>query len=153
MGIAAEPHLIRRAIREAECHMEFMELAPFPQDLEEAWGIGDRRDVLLDATFAYSLLAFRRLDEFLKGGRHPDDLSATETGVDVSYVLGDFQALLNPDERTFIDKNVAHLTGSGLVGADYFDEEWFANLEAKRPILERLSEEAARLAKCGAHDA
>jgi len=54
----------------------------------------------------------RKLDDFLGGVKpKPDDLIATDFGIDVPVVLGDVgEKFLTTDERNDINKGVAHLT-------------------------------------------
>lgn len=136
---------IRRAIRDANCFDEFAELVPFPEDLEDAWAISDRREQLLAATFVYSLIALRRLHEFLAGGHRSDDLSAEATGINIEYVLSGAVGLLSTDEKTFIDKQCAHLTSHGLADFVECESGWLEWPKSKSGFLKRLSVEVARL--------
>ncbi|GGD29399.1 hypothetical protein [Sinisalibacter lacisalsi] len=133
---------VRRTIREVTAYAEFVELAPYPDDAEEAWGIGDRRDVLCEALLAYSLLAIRRLDDFLKSRRQKDDdIIAPDLEIDLEYVLGDEGALLSEETRDLVNKSAAHLTNRGLVETWDREMDLGALLEEKMNVFERLTTE------------
>ena len=81
-----------------------------PEDM--VWGLDRGVDLVSDATRLQSFLAFRQLDDFFGGVKpKPDDLVAADFGINVPDVLGDVgESLLTKDERTDINKGVAHLT-------------------------------------------
>jgi hypothetical protein len=88
------------------------DFAPFldPEDMMS--GLDRAAQLVADATRLQSFLALRKLDDFLGGVKpKPDDLVATDFKIDVPTALGEVgKTFLSTDERTDINKGVAHLT-------------------------------------------
>jgi hypothetical protein len=88
------------------------DFAPYldPEDMMS--GLDRPAQLVADATRLQSLLALRKLDDFLAGVKpKPDDLVATDFKIDVPVALGEVgEKFLSTDERNDINKGVAHLT-------------------------------------------
>jgi hypothetical protein len=79
------------------------------------------------------------LDDFLGGVRpKPDDLAATDFGIDVTVVLGDIgEKFLTTEERNDINKGAAHLTKE--LSPDPDSEVGLKQiLKRSMPVLSRL---------------
>jgi hypothetical protein len=79
---------------------------------DRVMGMDTALDLVSDATPLHSFLALRKLDEFFRTEKtKPDDLIASELGIDASVVLGgSVKMFLTQTERDDINKGAAHLT-------------------------------------------
>lgn len=83
-------------------------------------GLARGHELVSDATRLQSFLALRKLDDFLGGVRpNSDDLTAADFDIDVRKVVDDDGgSFLTQNERTEINKGVAHLTEQLTLGAN-----------------------------------
>lgn len=105
-------------------------------------GLDRAFDLVSDATRLLSFLALRKLDEFFKAKKtKPDDLIASELGINTDLVLGGpEQTFLAPTERDDINKGAAHLTERLTLDIDSeFDLQYL--VERSMPVFVRLSSE------------
>jgi hypothetical protein len=105
-------------------------------------GLDRAFDLVSDATRLHSFLALRKLDDFFRAVKSkPDDLIASELGIDATVVLGGSgKMFLTPTERDDINKGAAHLTERLTLNPDSeFDLQ--AIVERSIPVFERLSSE------------
>ena len=111
-----------------------------PEDM--VMGLDRGFEVVSDATRLHSFLALRKLDDFLSSAKpKPDDLVASTLGIDRSGVLGDVgDSFLTSDERTDINKGVAHLTERLSLDADS-EVDLQAILARSVPVFSRLAAE------------
>lgn len=81
-----------------------------PDDM--VMGLDRAFELVSDATRLHSFLALRKLDEFFNAKKSkPDDLIASDLGVDSAVVLGGAgNTFLTQSERIDINKGAAHLT-------------------------------------------
>jgi hypothetical protein len=88
------------------------DFAPYLDPEDMIWGLDRAAELVSDATLLQSFFALRKLDDFFGGVKpQPDDLAATDFGIDVKGALGEIGAtFLSVDERNDINKSVAHLT-------------------------------------------
>lgn len=112
-------------------------------DLDDMVGGLDRAfELVSDATRLQSFLALRKLDDFMGGVKpKPNDLIATNFGIDVPTVLGDVgEKFLSVKERENVNKGAAHLTEQLTLDAD--SEVDLQNiLERSIPVFSRLVSE------------
>lgn len=96
-------------------------------------------EVVSDATRLHSLLALRKLDEFLSDKKAKnDDLIAKDLGIDLATVLGKIgEKLLTTDDRNNINKGVAHLTERLTLDSDS-EVDLHRILTQSLPVMSRL---------------
>jgi hypothetical protein len=110
-------------------------------DIEDMiMGLERAFDVVSDATRLHSLLALRKVDEFLRTAKSQrDDLIAADLGVDVAGVLGDAgNHFLSADERISINKGAAHLTERLTLAFDSDAVDLEAIIDRSFPVFGRL---------------
>jgi hypothetical protein len=140
MAEALTETAIRKTLSQVFAFKDFLDLVPFPSDLEEACAYGDEREALADAMLAIAVLSLRKLDDFVRDQKQkPDDVIVVELGVSAEDVLNGATGLLTIEERTKANKLVAHLTSYGFIEANDYDEYWGEVIDRCTPALERLS--------------
>ncbi len=109
-----------------------------PEDM--VMGLDRAYDVVTDATRLHSLVALRRLNEFLRTAKkYPDDLIASDLGIDATMVLGEAgKRLLSEDELTNIHKGAAHLTERLTLSFDSEHVELEGIIDRSLPFFRRL---------------
>jgi hypothetical protein len=106
-----------------------------PDDM--VMGLHRAFEVVSDATRLQSLLALRKVDDFLGGAAgQKDDLTAKKFGIDVTKLLGADQKFLSKAEREDINKGVAHLTDHLTLDED--DVDLSAIVERSITVFEKL---------------
>jgi hypothetical protein len=87
------------------------EFVPYLHPEDMIWGSVRAAELVSDAVRLQSLLAFQKLDDILTGVKaKPDDLVATDVGIDVPAVLGGVgEKFLSTHERNQIDNDITHL--------------------------------------------
>jgi hypothetical protein len=116
------------------------DFAPFLDPEDMIGGLDRAADVVSDASRLTSFLAFRKLDDFLRGTKaKPDDLIASDFGLDLPGVLSDAgETLLTAAERDKINKEAAHLTERLALDHDS-EVDLHEILTRALPVLTRLS--------------
>ena len=115
------------------------DFAPHLDPDDMIWGLDRAAELVSDATLLQSFLALRKLDDFLGGVKpQPDDLVATDFGIDAKTVLGEVgDTFLSTDERNDINKSVAHLTKQLSPEPDS-EVDLNEILKRSMPVLSRL---------------
>src|SRR5260221_6030781 len=115
------------------------DFAPYLDPDDMIWGLDRAAELVSDATRLQSVLALRKLDDFLGGVKpKPDDLIATNFGIDVPVVLGDIgEKFLTTEERDDINKGIAHLTKELSPDPDS-EVDLKEILKRSLPVLSRL---------------
>ncbi len=115
------------------------DFAPYLDPDDMIWGLDRAAELVSDATRLQSFLALRKLDDFLGGVKpKPDDLIATNFGIDVPVVLGDIgEKFLTTEERDDINKGIAHLTKELSPDPDS-EVDLKEILKRSLPVLSRL---------------
>jgi hypothetical protein len=103
-------------------------------------------DVVSDATRLHSLLALRKLDDFLGGvSPKPDDLTSDKLNLNKITILGNSKVtFLDAADRTNINKGVAHLTEMLTLDADS-EVDLVRIIRDSIPIFEKLIFELKRV--------
>lgn len=108
-----------------------------PEDI--LCGLDRGFELMSDATLLYSFISLRRLDDFLKTNRrNRDDLIANDLGIDLQSVFDNQpNDLLTNDERTKVNKQVAHLSDKLSLEGD--EEVTLSDILLRsEPIISRL---------------